>query len=73
MYMPLYGISINAVTPDKQANFVKIWRVTTTALEILKLMVKTKESLVNYVNEAFFIQPESLEIFFALQKCLFNG
>jgi len=72
MYMPSNAISINAITPKKQANFAKIWRVNITPLKILKFMIETKESLVDYVDETFFIQPKSLEIFLASQKRLLD-
>ena len=72
MYVPFNGISTNAATPSKQVNFDKIWQVNPLIhLDTLKFITK-KGSLVNYVNEAFFIQPKSLKIFFALKKRLFS-
>lgn len=72
MYVPLNAISTNTMAPHITGNFCQNLAIALIHPETSKLMTN-KGSLVNYVNETFFIQPKSSEIFLALQKCLFNG
>ena len=73
MYMPLNGISINTVTPHIKGNFCQNLASSPNTPGNIKFCGQNEVSLINYVNETFFIQPKSSEIFLAPQKCLLNG
>ena len=55
MLMPFIGISINTLTPQKQANYVENRQLNPKMSETFKFVANTKERLVSNVDEPFFI------------------
>lgn len=72
MYVPFNDVSTNTMAPQITGKFCQNLASYPNTPGNIEVYNQTKGSLVNYVNEAFFVQPKSLEIFLASQKRLFN-